>query len=196
MKQNFALPLSIAAELPSCPLDSYRALLVIGLTRDRIECALRYLIGVCFHIVERHKNLAGSDDFGHAQLHTAHPAARGDHVHLIMGPQLQFPGVFWIHLQPGIRRHSLEDRHLARLGTCMPMLHRAPGIQDKGELPVWLFGKWFPLHAEKLRLAIVCLKMSIAIEACALHFRTACSIGPLNSTVFLDSLIAHAGVIA
>ena len=55
-------------ESSSRAFDPHRRLLVVGLARDRIERALRDLVGVGFGVVERHEHLPGRDRLGDAQL--------------------------------------------------------------------------------------------------------------------------------
>src|SRR6266480_2864115 len=65
-------------------LDTHGALLVVGLSRNRIEGALRYLIGICFGIVKWHKDLPRSDDLCNAKLYAPHAPARRHHIHRIV----------------------------------------------------------------------------------------------------------------
>src|SRR5258708_20941338 len=56
-------------------LDTHGALLVVGLSRNRIEGALRHLIGIRLRVVKRHENLPWSDDLRHSKLRTLHTPA-------------------------------------------------------------------------------------------------------------------------
>ena len=102
-------------------LYAHGALLVVRFARDGIERALRHLVGVALDKVKRQEDLARRDDFGNAQFHSAHTTARRNHFNAIVGFQVQISRIAWIHLEPGARRHPLQDRDppvLVRVCQC------------------------------------------------------------------------------
>ena len=69
------------------PFHAHGRLLVVGLTRDRIEGALGHLIGIGLRVVERHEHLSRRDGLGEAELDVAHAAAPRHDIDAILGRQ-------------------------------------------------------------------------------------------------------------
>src|ERR1051326_5732224 len=126
-------------------LHPHRTLLVIRFTRNWIEGTLRDLVSVGLNKVEGHEDLTRCDDLGDAKFHTADSAAMGHHIYVVMRFEIQASGIARIHLQPGVRGHAFENRHLPSLGARVPMFDRAASIQDQWKFFIWLFRKRFPL---------------------------------------------------
>ena len=145
-------------------LDAHGALLVVGLARDRIEGALRDLIRVALGKMKGKEDLAGSNDFRDSQLNFAHATARGDNFDAIVRAQIELSGVDRIHLKPGPRRHSLQNRDAACLGARVPMLHGAASVEDQRELDVGLLREWRPGSDPELGSAVPGGEVSIRIE--------------------------------
>src|SRR2546423_2802774 len=155
-------------------LNTHRTLFVIRFTRNRIECALGDLIGIGFDKVERHEDLSWPDDLCNPEFQVLNSPPPRDDVHAIMWLQLQRVRIARIHFQPHIRRHALKDRNLPRLGSRVPMLDGAPGVEYEWELSIRLLGKWLPLDTEELGFAIISLELTVSIEARCRDFRSAC----------------------
>ena len=77
------------------------------------------------------KTCPGRGDLGQPQFHRARPSASRDDVHRIVAAQPEPLRIARIHLQPGARGEAFQDRDLARLGACMPVLHRSARIQHE-----------------------------------------------------------------
>src|SRR6266851_7229940 len=146
--------------------------------------------------MERHEHLPGTDDFRDAQFDSGDSAARGLNVHMVVRLEMEGGSVPRIHFQPGVRRHSLEDGHLAGLRARVPVLDSSSRVENEWEFGIRLFGKGFPLDAEELGLAVLRWKNPVLIEASCFHFGAAYRERPLDSAGLLDPFVIHAGVIA
>src|SRR5438046_1304077 len=113
-----------------------------------------------------------------------------------MRPERQFLRVLRIHLQPCVRRHPLENRYLTGLGARVPVLDRASSIENEREFVVRLFRKRFPLDAEQLGSAVLCLKTPVRVKTARDDFLRTMRKRPLDSSMLLDEVIAHPGVVA
>src|SRR5688500_19251291 len=59
----------------SGPFDAHGRLLVVRLARERVEGALRHLVGVRLGVVERHEHMSGRDGLGDPHFDAADASA-------------------------------------------------------------------------------------------------------------------------
>src|SRR4051812_46313232 len=147
--------------------------------------------------MEWHEDLTRCDRFSDAQFDVADAAAARHDVDLVLRLQPEHPCIPRVHLDPGVRRQALEDRHLAGLRPRMPVLDCATGIEYERKILVRLFGKRLPGRRDQVGAATLGLEDALAIETTArAGIRIALTERPLDATVLLDRVIGHARVVA
>ena len=165
------------------------ALLVIRLTRNGIKGALRDLIGIRFREVERHKHLAGRNNFRDAQFQVrlpspaAKPRPPGHAVSISMPARRACSS-------PATRCGDMRSR----IGTC-PVFVRVcqcstvrPVLSTNGNSRFGCSGNGSHSIAEELGFAVFCLKLTVGIEASCGGLRRPCRKRPLHAAALFDHL--------
>src|ERR1035437_1770332 len=122
-------------------LNANGALLEVWLARYWVEGSERDEIGVGFVEMKGHKNLAGSNDAGYAELNILYRAAPRNDIDAIVRLQVHLGCVSRVHFEPCCGHHAFQHLHLRRLGAGVPMLHGAAGVKNEVVLFVRLFSE-------------------------------------------------------
>src|SRR5579883_3363768 len=177
-------------------LYPYSALFVIWFARYRVECALRHLIRIGLNEVKGHEHLARCNDFCNAKFEIVYAATTRYHGDAFVRLQPECFGILGIHLQPCIRRHSLQNPDLTSLRARMPVFDRSSGIENEWELPIGLLREWFPFNRKQLCLAIISLEFTIRVEARGFHRTGIFGEWPLHAAVLFNQVVSHPRVVA
>jgi len=114
--------------------------------------------------MEGHEDLAGSDDASYAEFEIVYGPTAATNGDAVVRFEVEAAGVEWIHLQPRVGNHVVEDVDLGSLGRGVPVFYGASGVEDEVVVRVRLFFEWLARDGVEFCSAVCCWEDSIAVE--------------------------------